>query len=530
MEKRALATMAMAPDTLNVVHSHEEDLRVLAEIARLLATQHGQRQMLAEVLKLLEERLALIRGTVMLLSPDGSELIIAAAPGIPGPTQGQYRYRYGEGIIGNVVQTGQPAIVPQVFEEPRFTNRLYQRQPETDADMAFLCVPIVLVSEVVGTLSVDVAMDDADQLQERCRFLEIVASMIAYDVKSRRMEETQRQMLEGENLRLRDALKERFRPENIIGNSHRMREVYLRIHQVASTSTTVLIRGESGTGKELVASAVHYNSLRAEKPFVKVNCAALSEGLLESELFGHEKGAFTGALFSRVGRIEEAEGGTLFLDEIGDFSPSIQVKLLRVLQEREYERVGSNRTVKANVRIIAATNRELETAVEAGLFRQDLYYRVNVFPIVLPPLRERKDDILLLADHFVAKYAQRLSKDVRRISTQAINMMTAYHWPGNVRELENCVEYAVLLSRDNVIHGHNLPPTLQMPDADDNTQVDSLKHRVAILEKDMIVDALKSCHGSINAAARRLGITARMVRYKIKKLRIDHQQFVRKER
>ena len=226
-----------------------------------------------------------------------------------------------------------------------------------------------------------------------------------------------------------------------------MREVYLRIHQVASTGTTVLIRGESGTGKELVASAVHYNSLRAEKPLVKVNCAALSEGLLESELFGHEKGAFTGALFSRVGRIEEAEGGTLFLDEIGDFSPAIQVKLLRVLQEREYERVGSNRTLKANVRIIAATNRELETAVEAGLFRQDLYYRVNVFPIVLPPLRERKDDILLLADHFVAKYAQKLGKDVRRISTPAINMMAAYHWPGNVRELENCIEYAVLLSR-----------------------------------------------------------------------------------
>ena len=344
------------------------------------------------------------------------------------------------------------------------------------------------------------------------------------------MEEARRQMAESENLRLRDALKERFRPENIIGNSHCMREVYLRIHQVASTSTTVLIRGESGTGKELVASAVHYNSLRAQKPFVKVNCAALSEGLLESELFGHEKGAFTGALFSRIGRIEEAEEGTLFLDEIGDFSPSTQVKLLRVLQEREYERVGSNRTVKGNVRIVAATNRDLESAVEAGLFRQDLYYRVNVFPIVLPPLRRRKDDILLLADHFVAKYAQKLGKDVRRISTQAINMMAAYHWPGNVRELENCIEYAVLLSRDHVIHGHNLPPTLQMPDIDDTAQGDSLRHRVAILEKDMIVDALKCCHGSINASARRLGITARMVRYKIKKLRIDHQQFVRKDR
>jgi Nif-specific regulatory protein len=522
--------MAMTQERLTSIHSHEEDLRVLAEIARLLATNHGQRQMLADVLTLLEGRLALIRGTVMLLSPDGSELVVAAAPGIPGSAHSQYRYRYGEGIIGNVIQTGQPAVVPQVFDEPRFTNRLFQRQPETDADVAFLCVPIVLGNEAVGTLSVDVAFDDADQLQERSRFLEIVASLIAYDVKSRRMEEAQRQMLESENLRLRDALKERFRPENIIGNSHRMREVYLRIHQVASTSTTVLIRGESGTGKELVASAIHYNSPRAQKPFVKVHCTALGEGNMESELFGHEKGAVPGAVSGKTGRLEEADGGTLFLDEIGSFSPALQVKLLRVLQEREYEPVGGNRTVKANVHIIAATNRDLEIAVEAGLFRQDLYYRINVFPIDLPPLRERKDDILLLADHFAAKHARKLGKEVRRISTQAINMMTAYHWPGNVRELENCVEYAVLLSRDQVIHGHNLPPTLQMPDADDGGHVDSLKHRVAILEKDMIVDALKSCNGSINSAARRLGITARMARYKIKKLKINYQQFVRKVR
>ena len=528
MEMTVPAATATAPDHLTSTSSHADDLRVLADIAHLLATQHGQRQMLADVLKLLEERLGLIRGTVMLLTPDGSELVVAAAPGIPGHSQGQYRYQYGEGIIGNVVETGQPAIVPQVFEEPRFTNRLYQRQPETDADVAFLCVPIALGKEVVGTLSVDVAPDDPDLLQERCRFLEIVASMIAYDVKSRRLEATQRQMLESENLRLRDALKERFRPENLIGNSHRMREVYLRIHQVASTGTTVLVRGEPGTGKELVASVIHYNSHRAGRPLVKVTCAALNEGLLESELFGHEKGAFTGAASGRAGRIEEAEGGTLFLDEIGGFSPAVQVRLLRVLQEQELERVGGNRAIKTDVRIIAATNRDLEALVEAGLFRQDLYYRINVFPIVLPPLRDRKDDILLLADHFAARYAQRLGKDVRRISTQAINMMAAYHWPGNVRELENCIEYAVLLSRDNVIHGHNLPPTLQMPDADSGAQVDSLRHRVAVLEKDMIVDSLKSCRGSINAAARRLGITARMVRYKIKKLRIDYRQFVGK--
>ena len=281
-----------------------------------------------------------------------------------------------------------------------------------------------------------------------------------------------------------------------------MRAVYLQIRQVAPSDTTALIRGESGTGKELVASAIHYASPRAKRPFVKVNCAALNENLLESELFGHEKGAFTGALCARAGRLEEAEGGTLFLDEIGDFSPALQVKLLRVLQEREYQRVGSNRTLKADVRIIAATNQDLEARMSEGLFRQDLYYRINVFPISLPPLRDRKDDILLLADHFVAKYAKKMGKEVRRISTPAINMMFAYHWPGNVRELENCIEYAVLLTSDGVIHGQNLPPTLQLPEASESVRQGLLRTRVELLEHDMITDALKSCQGSVSMVAR----------------------------
>ena len=256
-----------------------------------------------------------------------------------------------------------------------------------------------------------------------------------------------------------------------------------------------------------------------------MNCAALSENLLESELFGHEKGAFTGALDRRTGRIEEAEQGTLFLDEIGDFSPAVQVKLLRFLQERQYERVGSNRTTRADVRVIAATNKDLEEAVKQGTFRQDLYYRINVFPIFLPPLRDRRSDILLLADHFVARYAAKLGKEVRRISTPAINMMLAYHWPGNVRELENCIEYAMLLSNDGAIHGHHLPPTLQMPEASETAPVGSLTARVQILERDLIMDALKSAGGNLSAAARLLGITPRMIRYKIKKLDLDYQRF-----
>ncbi|MCY2990505.1 MAG: sigma 54-interacting transcriptional regulator [Planctomycetota bacterium] len=507
---------------------HERELEVLVCISRLLAAPSGQRQMLTAMLRELEEKLGLLRGTVMLLSPDGSELIVEAAPDIPSPQHTELRYRCGEGVIGAVVQTGQPALIPRVSQEPRFTNRIHKRPTAGDADISFLCVPIALGSEAVGTLSVDVAVADRARLHERQRFLEIVASLIAYDVKSRRVEALQRQHLEAENLRLRDALQERFRPENILGNSHAMREVYVKIHQVAGSDTTVLVRGESGTGKELAASAVHYTSPRSQQPLVKVNCAALNEHLLESELFGHEKGAFTGATHARIGRIEEAEGGTLFLDEIGDFSQAIQVKLLRMLQEREFERVGSNRTIQADIRVIAATNQDLEARVAAGLFRQDLYYRINVFPIFLPPLRERRDDILLLADHFVAKYARKMGKEVRRISTPAINMMFAYHWPGNVRELENCIEYAVVLSTDGVIHGQNLPPTLQLPELAETARAGSLKARVEVLEKDLIMDALKSNHGHLTAAAQQLGITPRMVRYKIKNLGIDYRRFFKK--
>jgi Nif-specific regulatory protein len=516
------------PRTADYTEHYDKDLDVLARVGQLLSTHSGQQEMLTDVLDILETELGMVRGTIMLLSSDGSELFVEAAQDVSREDRKGLRYRRGEGIIGSVVQTGQTAIVPRISREPRFTNRIHRRDPSEEDDCSFLCVPIVLGSEVVGTLSVDLPVSELPQLESRARCLKIVAGMIAYDVKSRRIEALQRQRLETENLRLRSALQEKFRPENIIGNSNGMRDIYVKIHQVAESDTTVLIRGESGTGKELAASAVHYSSHRSNKPLIKVNCAALSEGLLESELFGHEKGAFTGALFARDGRIAEAEGGTLFLDEIGDFSPAIQVKLLRVIQEREYERVGSNKTNKANVRIIAATNQDLETQVEAGLFRMDLYYRINVFPIFLPPLRDRKDDILLLADHFVARYAKKMGKDVRRVSTPAINMMFAYHWPGNVRELENCIEYAVLLSQDGVIHGHNLPPTLQLPEASETDIAESMKSRVQVLERDMLTDALKSCKGNVTAAARQLGITPRMVRYKLKNLGIDSVRFAAK--
>jgi Nif-specific regulatory protein len=499
-------------------------LETLYEVSQILAAGAGKQEALATVLDMLDRHLGLARGTITLLSPDGNEIRIEAAHNLSQEQSRQITYRIGEGVTGKVLQTGKPMIIPKVSQEPLFLNR-FERWNVTKQDLSFICVPISIDNNVIGTISVDRPFEETARLDEEMRILSIVASMIANDLRTRRQAAISRQQLEDENLRLRNELEDRFRPENIIGNSNAMRDVYRQIYQVASSDTTVLIRGESGTGKELVAHAIHFSSPRSNGPFMKINCAALNENLLESELFGHEKGAFTGAIQTRKGRLEESNNGTIFLDEIGDFSPAIQVKLLRVLQEREFERVGSNQTLKTNARIITATNRDLEKAVDTGRFRQDFYYRINVFPILLPPLRDRKDDILLLADSFVEKYSKRMNKDVRRISTPAINMMASYHWPGNVRELENCIERAVLLSSDGVIHAYHLPPTLQTSDSSDTIGVGSLTERTSLFERDLIIDALKRCSGNLAAAARDLKTTPRIIRYKVKELGIDPERY-----
>jgi Nif-specific regulatory protein len=343
--------------------------------------------------------------------------------------------------------------------------------------------------------------------------------MIAQAVKLRQAAEEQRQRLAAENDRLRGELKSRFRPANIIGNSVGMQTVYRLIEQVSRSEATVLLRGETGTGKDLVAHAIHYNSPRSERPFVKVNCAALPESVIESELFGHERGAFTGAVASRKGRFELAAGGTIFLDEIGDLSLHVQVKLLRVLQEREFERVGGISTIRCDVRVIAATNRNLEELLDQNLFRNDLYYRLAVFPVHIPPLRERKSDIIQLADHFVEHY------DLRRISTPAIDMLTSYHWPGNVRELENCIERAALLSSDQVIHGHHLPPSLQTADATGTGPRGTLKSMIGQVERELIEEALKWAKGNVTAAGRRLGTSERIMGLRVRKYFIDPARF-----
>jgi Nif-specific regulatory protein len=327
--------------------------------------------------------------------------------------------------------------------------------------------------------------------------------------------------LVSENAQLRQELQQKFNFSNLVGASWPMRQMYEEMSRVAGTNTTVLIRGESGTGKELIAQAIHYHSPRAKKPFIKVNCAALPETLVESELFGHERGAFTGADNRKKGRFELAHGGTLFLDEIGELSPAVQVKLLRVLQEREFERVGGTDPVRVDVRVIAATNKNLEKALEETSFREDLYYRLNVFPILIPPLRARKADVLLLADYFAEKYAREHKKSIKRISTPAIDLLTSYHWPGNVRELENTIERAVLLADGEVIHGHHLPPTLQTAEATGTVVSTSLGGAVETFERSIIEDALKSSRGNRSKAARLLSTTERVISYKAKKYGID---------
>jgi Nif-specific regulatory protein len=501
------------------------EFSLLFEVSQTLDSSLDLREVLGPVLKIIARHKGILRGSLTLLNRDTGEISIEAAYGLSASQQRKGRYRIGEGVIGQVFQTGRPAVIPRVSEEPRFLNRTGAIAKAEGSDISYLSVPIKLENRVVGALSIDVPYQEEISLQDEVRLLSIVGSMISQAVKLRQKAQEERRQLIEENLRLTEELKDRFRPSNLIGNSGAMQAVYDLIAQVSGSDATVLIRGESGTGKELVAHAIHYSSRRAGKPFIKVNCAALPETVIESELFGHEKGAFTGAVSARKGRFELADGGTLFLDEVGDLSTGLQIKLLRVLQEREFERVGGASTLKVDVRLIAATNVELEKLIQSGRFRQDLYYRLNVFPIHIPPLRERKTDILQLADFFVEKYGRANHKQVRRISTPAIDMLMSYHWPGNVRELENCVERAVLLSDDDVIHGHHLPPSLQTAEASGTVFRGRLASNLAGVERELILEALKSYRGNMAMAARALGISERIMGLRVGKYDIDIWRF-----
>lgn len=503
-------------------HSSEiVTLNSLLEIATALGGDFCLRTRSTQLLEILESRHVLLSGSVVLLRDNTDDLQVEACLGLNAGEERQ-RYRMGEGLIGQVAATGRPVVVPQASMEPALSTRAGSRGK---GETSVICVPIIANRKPLGALNVELPFQRDRDYERALKFFGVVASMIAQAVKIDRLADADRRQLLDENVQLREALQERYEFSNLIGNSGPMRSVYQQVTQVAPTNTTVMLRGESGTGKELIAHAIHYNSPRKEKPFIKVNCAALPETLIESELFGYEKGAFTGAHSQKKGRFELAEGGTLFLDEIGEINSSTAVKLLRVLQEKEFERLGGTRTIRANVRLIVATNKDLEKAIAGGAFREDLYYRLNVFTIFVPSLRERKSDVLLLAEHFLEKYAGRHHKAIKRISTPAIDMLMSYHWPGNVRELENTIERAVLVCDGNVIHGHHLPPTLQTAESSGTIMSLSFKEAVEAYEKDLIQDTLKTTQGSRSKAASLLRTTNRVINYKIKKLRIDCRRF-----
>ena len=501
------------------------ELRLLLNLSQLLDENPDLSESGPLVLQTISEHVDMMRGAIYILRDESAEITIEAAFGLSESALQRGVYGIGEGVVGQVIASGEPAIVPKVSEESRFLNRTGARADVPKEEISFICVPVKQGSKIIGALSADQIYDSDQPLEDDLGLLQTVATMIAQAVWRHRELQKERHALLEENRRLHNELKSRYRPSNIIGNSKAMQVVYDHISRVGTSDCTVLIRGESGVGKELVAQAIHYESSRSSRPFVKVNCAALSPSLLESELFGHEQGAFTGATKQRIGRFEMANSGTIFLDEIGDFPMSTQIMLLRFLQEREFERVGGGKTIRADVRIIAATNRNLEDAIASGDFREDLYYRLNVFPIYVPPLRDRPTDISLLADYFAGRYSKINNKTITRISTPAIDMLTSYHWPGNVRELENCIERAVLLSDNAVIHGHHLPPTLQTAEATGTNLKGTLEEVLGKIEREMILESLKTHRGNMRAAARELGVTERIMGLRVKQYEINPKRF-----
>lgn len=500
-----------------------KELKLLFEISSLLnKVKRDLKNNLEPVIHLLANYLDASKVMLTILNREKNLISIAGSYGLSEEEQKRATYKIGEGIIGKVIATGTSVVIPKVQEDENFLNKT---QSELKEDTSFICVPIKEENEIVGTLSIHRKFNQHITISEDSRILSIVGSMIAQAVKTRQEIDEEISKLQDENTQLHYQLKERIKPSGLIGNSGKLQSVFDLIELVAPTNATVLIRGESGVGKELIADAIHFNSDRKTKPFIKVNCAALPESLIESELFGHEKGAFTGANFLRKGRFEAADGGTIFLDEIGDLPAPTQVKLLRILQEKSFERLGSPKPVKVDVRIICATNRNLEELITKEQFREDLFYRINVFPIYIPPLRERINDIPGLVDHFIAKFNKNNNKKIKRISSSAIDMLMVYHWPGNIRELENCVERACILSSEGVIRSHNLPPTLQTASSSKTKTTGTLESILERVEKQMILETLQSTKGNVLKASEVLGITERILGLRIKKYDIDPKRF-----
>jgi len=499
----------------------KSELPLLFDISILLNNSREIKDVLNPILERVCTYIDAERGLITILNRNNSVLTIEGYYGLSPEEKDNGTYKIGEGIIGEVVRTGTSMVIPDIDDDKRFLNKTKFKKEVANYKVAFICVPVITNKETIGTISIHRTHRLNYSFASDEKLLSIVGSIIAQAIRSQQDKLEEIQKLRNEN----DALKFSNRPQNIIGNSGKMHEVYELIKSVSATSATVLIRGESGVGKEMIAEAIHNASPRKGHAFIKVNCSALPENLIESELFGHEKGSFTGASEMHKGRFELANDGTIFLDEIGDLPLTTQVKLLRVLQQREFERIGGTKTIKVDVRIIAATNRILEDLMGKNLFRDDLYYRINVFPIFIPPLRERKNDISGLVDFFIEKYNRIHGLNIKRISSSAIDLLMLYHWPGNIRELENCIERAMILSLDGVIRSSNLPPTLQTAESSDTRYKGTLHIALGQVEKQMIIDTMIITRGNVSQAAEIMGITERILGLRIRKYKIDAKRY-----
>ena len=504
----------------------EAELDTLYLISQVLNSAHELQTKLQGVLEILHKKSGMRSGMITLRELGDDSMIVCAVHTDGLKPQQPVRYHAGEGLIGAILDAGSTIVVDKVADEPRFLGRLGLYDPE----LPFIGSPIYMEeSELVGVLAAQ--PDNNRFLGERARFMEMVANLIAQSVKILRSTERKQRDLLNERDHLKQALIKNYGFENIIGHSTPMIKVFDVIRQVAKWNTTVLIRGESGTGKEVVANVIHFNSGCASGPFLKLNCAALPDTLLESELFGHEKGAFSGAVGLRKGRFELADNGTLFLDEIGEISASFQAKLLRVLQEGEFERVGGSKTIHVNVRIIAATNRNLEEEVTSGKFREDLYYRLNVMPINMPPLRDRTEDIPKLAEFLLSRISKQQGERPLELKESAIRLLMKHNWPGNVRELANRLERAAIMSHDGIIDrdvmvstgledeiggGTHIQKTAVTRIVDFNDEnMDDRERVIAALEQSGWVQA---------KAARLLNMTPRQIAYRIQTLEIIMKQ------
>ena len=506
---------------MNLLVRKNQELSAILHISRLLTSSFNLEQNLNAVMASLADRLEMQRGCVFLLDQPSKRLQIVAAYGLSLEEIQRGKYRIGEGIVGRVIETAQPMFVPNIGEEPKFLNRTASRPHKKG--VSFLCIPIELDGIPLGVISVDrIYTAERGNVDDDLRVLSIVASFIGQFVK---LWEHFRQT-EKECGALRSQLKEKFSLSNIIGQAPTFQQVLKAVEKVAATDTTVLLLGESGTGKELIAQTLHYQSPRSAQPFVAVNLAALPENLIEAELFGVEKGAYTGATARRIGRFEMANRGTIFLDEIGELPLNIQVKLLRVLQERTFERIGSSKSVSVDVRVVTATNRNLLQEIAKGCFREDLYWRLNVVPIVLPPLRDRVDDIPLLIRYYVDKFNSEYNRDVQ-LTEGAIDLLKEYAWPGNVRELANMVERLIIMAERDLVSSRDLPLDMDQAGAEVSAVTpvscvqEDLGREVERLERMHIIEALRQNRGIQQRASKVLGITPRQLGYRIKKYNID---------